>query len=238
MAAPKNHTPAPTAKQIAQHRGTKASPKYSGPMIDPNTGKSLIKAGPKPPVSPVKAKGKVTKVSSKSGTDSTSRQVEPEPETFVQSYSPSASASSQSFPDVKAATPDLIQITEEGMSAEIIADLLFEDIGGTEILNVARHDLINGIDIKYQQISNLVKVESNFGGNSLINIQNPIEQIFNKFALKRYQYIPEVTDDPSGLDNHVYLDASGSLNIELINLAENMQVEIEFKTVSTTDIIY
>ena len=143
-----------------------------------------------------------------------------------------------SQPEVKAATPDLIQITEEGMSVEVITDLLFEDIGGTEILNVARHDLINGIDIKYQQISNLTKIESTFGGNNLINMQNPIEQIFNKFALKRYQYIPETTDDPSGLDNHVYLDTSGNLNIELVNLTENMQVEIEFKTAGTTDIIY
>lgn len=143
-----------------------------------------------------------------------------------------------SQPEVKAATPDLIQITEEGMSVEVITDLLFEDIGGTEILNVARHDLINGIDIKYQQISNLAKIKSTFGGNNLINMQNPIEQIFNKFALKRYQYIPEITEDPSGLDNHVYLDTSGNLNIELINLAENMQIEIEFKTASTTDIIY
>jgi hypothetical protein len=141
-------------------------------------------------------------------------------------------------PQVKAATPDLIQITEEGMSIEVITDLLFEDIGGTEILNIARHDLINGVDVKYQQISNLSKIQSTFGGSSLISTQNPIEQIFNRFAVKRYQYIPSETADPSGLNNHLYVDSSGNINIELDNLEENMQIEIEFKAADTTDIIY
>ena len=152
---------------------------------------------------------------------------------------PAASApAAETKPQVKAATPDLIQITEEGMSIEVITDLLFEDIGGTEILNIARHDLINGVDVKYQQISNLSKIQSTFGGSSLISTQNPIEQIFNRFAVKRYQYIPSETADPSGLNNHLYVDSSGNINIELDNLEENMQIEIEFKAADTTDIIY
>lgn len=160
----------------------------------------------------------------------------------VQAVPPTPSSSGSSTPNtqsqVKAATPDLIQITEEGMVIEVMTDLIFEDIGGTEILSIARHDLINGIDIKYQQISNLAKIERTYGGPNLVNVQNPIEQIFNKFVLKRYQYVPETTDDPAGLDSQVYLDLSGNLNIELINITDNMQVEIEFKTASTTDIIY
>jgi hypothetical protein len=147
-------------------------------------------------------------------------------------------AATETKPQVKAATPDLIQITEDAMSIEVITDLLFEDIGGTEILNIARHDLINGIDVKYQQISNLSKIQSTFGGPNLISVQNPIEQIFNRFPLKRYQYVPTETADPSGLNNHLYVDASGNINIELDNLEENMQIEIEFKAADTTDIIY
>lgn len=164
--------------------------------------------------------------------------IDPVPLTPMPSEINGVGGASSIQPEIKVATPDLIQITEEGMPLETIADLLFEDIGGTEILNIARHDLINGIDIKYQQISNLAKIETNFGGDNLISLQSPVEQIFNKFALRRYQYVPETTDDPSGLDNQVYLDSSGNLNIELINLTDNMQVEIEFKTASTTDIIY
>jgi hypothetical protein len=150
----------------------------------------------------------------------------------------SSTSSSASQPDIKAATPDLIQLNEDAMPVEAITDLLFEDIGGTEILNIARHDLINGIDIKYQQISNLVKIENIFGGSNLIGVQNPIEQTFGRFALKRYQYVPATTSDPSGLDNHIYVDESGNVNLELYNLEDNMQIEIEFKSADTTDIIY
>lgn len=230
-------TPAPapwSASQRADHERTATRARNAQQKLKTPTAwqKTPGKVIPRPPKSKV--------VPSKGTRSSGSTEVNAEPETSFSDYSSgySSSESTSATPEIKAATPDLIQITEEGMSVEVIADLLFEDIGGTEILNIARHDLINGIDIKYQQISNLAKVESTFGGNNLINLQNPIEQIFNKFALKRYQYVPETTDDPSGLDNHVYLDASGSLNIELVNLAENMQIEIEFKTASTTDIIY
>lgn len=168
---------------------------------------------------------------------------EPVAPVFVAPVAPAPAASSQTSrpspqPEVKAATPDLIQITEEGMAIEVITDLLFEDIGGTEILNISRHDLINGIDVRYQQISNLAKIQSTYGGANLISIQNPIERIFDRFALKRYQYVPTNTDDPSGLNNHMYVDPSGGINIELYNLEDNMQIEIEFKAADTTDIMY
>lgn len=165
------------------------------------------------------------------------RPISATPQVSIFPATPSTS-SSASQPDIKAATPDLIQLNEDAMPIEVITDLLFEDIGGTEILNIARHDLINGIDIKYQQISNLVKIENIFGGSNLIGVQNPIEQTFGRFALKRYQYVPATTDDPSGLDNHIYVDESGNVNLELDNLEDNMQIEIEFKAADTTDIIY
>jgi hypothetical protein len=168
---------------------------------------------------------------------------EPVAPVFVAPVAPAPAATSQTSrpsppPEVKAATPDLIQITEEGMAIEVITDLLFEDVGGTEILNISRHDLINGIDVRYQQISNLAKIQSAYGGANLISIQNPIERIFDRFALKRYQYVPTNSDDPSGLNNHIYVDPAGGINIELYNLEDNMQIEIEFKAADTTDIIY
>lgn len=156
----------------------------------------------------------------------------------TQNSGESSSSNTSVQPEVKVATPDLVQVVEDGTPPEVIADLLFEDIGGTEILSLSRHDMINGIDIKYQQISNLAKVESTFGGDSLINLQNSIEQIFKTFPIKRYQYLPENSNDPSGLNNQAYLDASGNLNIEFINIVDGMQIEVEFKTIDINDIIY
>lgn len=151
---------------------------------------------------------------------------------------PGVSSEAEDAKTYKPATPDLIQLQEEEFPIEVITDLLFEDIGGTEILNIARHDLVSGIDIRYQQISNLAKIENIYGGANLIALQNTSEQVFSKYPLRRYQFIPTVTDDPSGLNSHVYLDASGNLIIELINIDNSYQIEVEFQAADINDIIY
>jgi hypothetical protein len=145
---------------------------------------------------------------------------------------------SESPKTYKPATPDLILLQEEAFPAEVMTDLLFEDIGGTEILNLARHDLVSGIDIKYQQISNLSKIETIYGGANLIALQNTSEQVFKKYPLSRYTFVPDKTDDPSGFNSPVYLDSDGNLVVELTALDNSYQVEIEFQSADTNDIIY
>jgi hypothetical protein len=152
--------------------------------------------------------------------------------------SPSPSVTQEDPKTYKPASPDLIMLEEEAFPVEVITDLLFEDIGGTEILNFARHDLISGIDIKYQQISNLAKIDTIYGGANLIALQNTSEQVFKKYPLGRYDFTPEITDDPSGFNSPVYLDAAGNLVVELKNIDNSYQIEIEFQSAKTNDIIY
>ena len=60
--------------------------------------------------------------------------------------------------------------------------LYFQDIGGTEILSVARHDNINGEEVVYSNISNVKEVQRNFNSLNLM-LSNDIKNIFNKFAI-------------------------------------------------------
>lgn len=217
----------------------KTTPAPSNSQFGPDTPWAKAVAAYKPPktssvVAPVttsKNKGDLSSLSPEAS------DITPEPSAPVSTSAASTSAAA-TRPDVKPATPDLIQISEEAVPVEVMTTLLFENIGGTEILGMARHDLINGIDISYQQISNLAKVESTFGGQNLISLHNSTEQIFKSYGLRRYQYVPNSTDDPNGLNNHVYLDSSGSLVIELSNLLPDMEIEVEFKTADTNDIMY
>ena len=64
-----------------------------------------------------------------------------------ESYSTTADA------NIKVASPDIILISNESLPIELLTDLIFENIGGREILNIARSDTINGQDILYQPIS-------------------------------------------------------------------------------------
>lgn len=153
-------------------------------------------------------------------------------------YTPPATASSSPKPDTKPATPDLIMITDEAFPVELITDLLFEDIGGTEILNIARHDLIDGADLAYQQISNIAKVTTIAGGANLQALTQTSEDLFSQFPLRRYQYVPESTDDPSGMNRNVYLNNNGDLVVELTGVDNSYQLEVSFQVGSVSDIIY
>ena len=60
--------------------------------------------------------------------------------------------------------------------------MYFQDIGGTEILTVARHDNINGEEVVYTNISNTREIQQNFNSLNLL-LSNDIKNIFNKFAI-------------------------------------------------------
>jgi hypothetical protein len=153
-------------------------------------------------------------------------------------YTPPAAASGSSKPDTKPATPDLIMITDEAFPVELITDLLFEDIGGTEILNIARHDLVDGAELSYQQISNMSRVTTVSGGANLQSLTQTSEDVFSQFPLKRYQYVPADTDDPSGMNRNVYLNSNGDLVVELTGVDSSYQLEVSFQVGAVSDIIY
>jgi hypothetical protein len=66
------------------------------------------------------------------------------------------SATSQSA--VKIPTPDLVLFNTAPMPIEVMSDLIFEDIGGIELLSLSRSDMVNGQDILYSPISNLSSI--------------------------------------------------------------------------------
>ena len=57
--------------------------------------------------------------------------------------------------DIKVATPNLIIQGSELVPIEIMTDLIFEDIGGQEIITITRSDIINGQDVLYRPIKYL-----------------------------------------------------------------------------------
>ena len=52
-------------------------------------------------------------------------------------------------------TKDLILINESEMSIEIMTDLVFEDIGGQELISFLRHNNVNGLNVEYIPIKYL-----------------------------------------------------------------------------------
>lgn len=134
---------------------------------------------------------------------------------------------------IKTAPIDTVLFKDELVSAEIIADLLFEDIGGQEILTVARHDTVNGQDVKYQPIKNLSSIQQDYDPEKLVKLRATSKDIFANFPISLQPKIPNVGNGPLG--SNVYLDSSGNIILEFINLAEDEQVEVQITSSGTIE---
>jgi hypothetical protein len=147
----------------------------------------------------------------------TAKPLSPEPQMII----------NQSFSvPVKTAPIDTILFNDESISIEEMSDFIFEDIGGQELINIARSDTINGQKILHQPIKNLSSIQQRYNPNNILSIQQTSDKYFAGFSIKLEDKIPNEGNGPSG--ENVYIDINtGDIIIELINLNPDEQVETQ-----------
>jgi hypothetical protein len=134
--------------------------------------------------------------------------------------------SSASTTQVKSATKDIILFDDEAIPVALMADLIFEDIGGQELINIARRDTVNGQKISYQPIKNLSSIEQQYNPNNIISLQATSDKYFANFPIKLDDKIPQNGGGPGG--DYVYIDTTtGNLIVEAVNLESDEQIEIQ-----------
>lgn len=127
--------------------------------------------------------------------------------------------------DVKPATPDLILFNDERVPIEIMTDLIFENIGGQELINIVRSDLVNGQNILYQPIKNLSNLYFQYNPQNVLGLQDIDINYFKQFPINFANKTPECGTGPNC--SIVYIDPdTGDLIINVINLAKDEQVEV------------
>jgi hypothetical protein len=127
---------------------------------------------------------------------------------------------------------DTILFNEETTPVEIMADLIFENIGGQELINIARNDTVNGQTVIYQPIKNLSTIQQQYNPNNIVSLQSTSDKYFQNFSIKFETKVPDVGGGPNG--EHVYIDTSnGGLVIEAINVLDGEQIQVEI-TISGT----
>lgn len=135
-------------------------------------------------------------------------------------------------PPVKTAPLDTIIYKEEDQPVKIMADLIFENIGGQELINIARTDTVNGQSVIYQPIKNLTQIQQQYNPNNIVSLQATSDKYFQNFSIKLDNKVPEEGNGPSGA--HVYIDPlTGDLVVEAINLEADEQIELEITTSGT-----
>ncbi len=135
-------------------------------------------------------------------------------------------------PPVKTAPIDTILFDEEAVPIQIMSDLIFENIGGQELINIARNDTVNGQQIIYQPIKNLTQIQQQYNPNNIVALQATSDKYFQNFAIKFETKVPQQGTGPDG--SHIYIDPeTGSLVVEAVNMQEDEQIEVEITTGGT-----
>ena len=132
--------------------------------------------------------------------------------------------------DIKIATPDLIQFNESNIPIEYMTDLVFENIGGQEIISISRNDTVNGQRVLYSPIKNLARLTTKFNPLNLFVNTVDTNSIFRGFPIKFEQKVPEIGASVANneVPEVVSIDkTNGSLVVEVINMLANEQVEIQ-----------
>jgi hypothetical protein len=141
---------------------------------------------------------------------------------------------------VKSAPIDTVTFVDEAFSEEAIIDLLFEIIGGQEILSIARADTVNGQNVVYQPIRNLNILEQTYNSGNLLRLLDTSTSFFNNFSINLREKIPFVgnaTEETGGTDggNYYVESTNGDIIIELINMLPDEQVEIQITSAAIID---
>jgi hypothetical protein len=145
---------------------------------------------------------------------------------------PSPAAAKPELPasvaSIKIATPDIILFDEEGIEIEIMTDLIFENIGGQEIINISRNDIVNGQEVSYSPIKNLSKINLQYNAQNLLPLENTSKSYFDNFSIRLEDKTPEPETGTGPNGNYVYIDPdTGDIVINTINMEPGEQVEIE-----------
>ena len=139
---------------------------------------------------------------------------------------------SSNVKQVLTAPIDTILINDDMLPIEVITDLIFENISGQELINIARYDTVNGQRVIYQPIRNLSLIQQEYNPNNIINMQTTSDKYFQNFTIKFESKVPDVGSGPNG--EFIYIEpSSGDLIIDFINLKNGEQVQVEILTAGT-----
>ena len=86
--------------------------------------------------------------------------------------------------DVKIATPDLLlPLKESSIPIDAMETLIFQDIGGEEILNMSRMDLVGEEQIENQNIQDLQKLYQDYNPTTILTVPDASDPYFNSFQI-------------------------------------------------------
>jgi hypothetical protein len=112
---------------------------------------------------------------------------------------------------------------EDTVSIQQLTELLYEQIGGMELINIAREDTVSGQDVIYSPISNIGSIWGQYNPNNVIAVGSSFDTFFSRFAIDlilRGMNIP-------------YFDEDGDLIIEIDNVLGDEEIHYQIASSGT-----
>lgn len=128
---------------------------------------------------------------------------------------------------VKQADPDIVLFDTETISPELLIQLEYEDISGTELINISRSDIIDGQQVVYSPIKNLSSLRRKYNPNNIISLASTTESIFSKYLIDLVGRGPV---EP-------YFDDNGDLVIEIEEVFDDEEIETEIDVNGTINTV-
>ena len=134
---------------------------------------------------------------------------------------------SVNYTPVKIPDAEVVVFLQDQVSADALEKLYFEDVGGTEILAVARHDTVGGEPVATAPIANLEDIKLQFNPLNILSSINSNE-LFNQFAIDMNTHIYNTNNAVYGetywTDDTTY---EKYLVVEVDNLKEDEYIQIQ-----------
>lgn len=99
---------------------------------------------------------------------------------------------------IKVAPRDTIVFDQDQDSIQLIQELLYEELGGVELANMSRTDLIDGQQVSYSAIANLLQINKMYNSNNIVSAGTSDQSNFSIYSidlLSRGIEVPEFDDD-------------------------------------------
>ena len=146
----------------------------------------------------------------------------PPPAPVLQNFRP-MTVSNKNF---KVAPSDIIIFNDDAVEIALIQDLLYEDIGATELSNISRSDLIDGQETIYAPIKNLPAVRREWNPNTIVSTAYGTD-FFSRFAI----------DLSARGVNNPYFDEDGNLVVEIDDVQDDEEIQVQFLSDGTIDLV-
>lgn len=104
----------------------------------------------------------------------------------------------------------------------MITTLLFEDIGGVELINISRHDIIDGTSVNYSLVGNLTSLNTMFNSSNIISGFEAKDTYTNQYPIDIGQRIQKVIFDEEGNMVIDFIDMSPDEDVEVMILSDGI----------------